>query len=633
MGNEIDTASDTSSSTGITVADSNDISPVSRTSGKSNASKSQMTQQAPFHSFVDTVESIGLLSTLDSYKSTEFNGLLDEILKEVDDYKQQKESATDVIPPHNVVPAIGGLFAYIRQLGNGASGRVCKMRHHSNQQLYGVKELNKNSKYSGRIFLKEVKLLKKLAHPHILNYFDCFMDNSAYYIATDYCSGGTLLDKIIRMAPFFSEKKASEYIRIILGAVSYMHSLNIVHRDLKAQNVVFDREGLGGCLKIIDFGDSKIIQPDRIYSEFVGTIHYVPPEVIRPRSGVELKKGDLWSIGVITYLLVVGMPPFNGRTHREILQNIQRSQSRKLKYPKNSVLTKSAKDFIEKLLCFDVEKRLSAADALKHEWICCDSASTANLSGDYLSSLKKFNYGNKLQRVLVNAILSEMDDDEQSMVENGILTLNNEQSNMDGNSICDYLLLYSPVEELPHHKERMDSNLTYAMSQHEDATGTFAIVDDDGGEDDATAHLDNFTYLDNFVNDMDDILQEIDMDINDDDDDKQTKIPKNTQRAKSLSPIADDDDDGLPSTMLLQKSASVDLVDKRISVSRFHAIMDRSQKKYAVDEIVNDLAEDGFISLDDIQHYQKDVDTMRHDDISVLVEAVKAESNTSDIYK
>lgn len=73
----------------------------------------------------------------------------------------------------------------------------------------------------------------------------------------------------------FSEQKASNYIRIILSAVNYMHSLNIVHRDIKAQNMVFDTHGSKGVLQLIDFGDCKIIQEDEIYHEFVGTIHYV----------------------------------------------------------------------------------------------------------------------------------------------------------------------------------------------------------------------------------------------------------------------------------------------------------------------------------------------------------------------
>ena len=83
-----------------------------------------------------------------------------------------------------------------------------------------------------------------------------------------------MLEKVITMKSF-SEAKASNYIRIILSAVSYMHSLNIVHRDLKAQNMVFDKPGIDGKLQLIDFGDSKVVEDDVTYNEFVGTIHYV----------------------------------------------------------------------------------------------------------------------------------------------------------------------------------------------------------------------------------------------------------------------------------------------------------------------------------------------------------------------
>merc|ERR1719362_734011 len=125
------------------------------------------------------------------------------------------------------------------------------------------------------------------------------------------------MDKIFKKKSF-SEEKAAEYIKSILSAVDYMHSLNIVHCDLKAQNILFYND----ILQIIDLGDSKIVNDKQKYSEFVGTIHYVAPEIIRPRTGEELKKSDLWSVGVIAYLLVCGQLPFTGESQSEILANI-----------------------------------------------------------------------------------------------------------------------------------------------------------------------------------------------------------------------------------------------------------------------------------------------------------------------
>ena len=123
-----------------------------------------------------------------------------------------------------------------------------------------------------------------------------------------------MLDKVIDMRSF-SEKKASNYLKIMLSALSYMHSINIVHRDMKAQNMVFDKAGKDAVLHIIDFGDCLIVQDGHTYEEFVGTIHYVeseassyliimfsvqvPPEIVRKRSKAEMLKGDMWAVGVI----------------------------------------------------------------------------------------------------------------------------------------------------------------------------------------------------------------------------------------------------------------------------------------------------------------------------------------------
>ena len=173
-----------------------------------------------------------------------------------------------------------------------------------------------------------------------------------------------MLDAILAMSSF-SEKKASQYVAIILSAIKYMHSLDVVHRDLKARNMVFDKPGMDGTLQLIDFGESIIIDEEEEYAEFVGTGHDVAPEVTRPRTGWEMKKSDMWSIGVITYLLVCGSTPFVGRTHEQILKQVT-AKNKKINYPSDVKLTKSCKHFIESLLCHDVEQRLSAAEALQH---------------------------------------------------------------------------------------------------------------------------------------------------------------------------------------------------------------------------------------------------------------------------
>eukprot|EP01084_Bolivina_argentea_P172560 298929_1 len=192
-------------------------------------------------------------------ETNEFDTFLDDVVNEVQQQydpdtksttkalskpklvkKQPKNNSNNnklsFVPKENIIKNINTQFEYVQQLGKGASCRVYKAKHIEKNKLYAIKQLAKKHKINKQLFRKEVELLKKLHHPNILCYYDCYIDDKYYYIATEYCSGGTMLEKIIKMKSF-SERKASQYIRTILLAVNYMHSLNIVHRDLKAQNM------------------------------------------------------------------------------------------------------------------------------------------------------------------------------------------------------------------------------------------------------------------------------------------------------------------------------------------------------------------------------------------------------------
>jgi len=253
------------------------------------------------------------------------------------------------------------------ELGSGASCRVLKVRNLLNDKVYAVKQLAASNPVSMLLFTQEIELLQKLNHPNIVTYFDCFIDAKSYYIGTEFCSGGTLLDKIISEGTLL-DSRASVYAKDVLSAVEHMHSKQIVHRDLKASNIVLSHDGDDAVVKIIDFGDSEIVHDDKVYTDFVGTVHYMPPEIVRARTGRDLKKSDLWSIGIITYLMVCGRRPFGGKTEMELFKNIV-SKPRKLPYPKSLFVSQACRNFIARLICHDIEHRLSASEALQHEWV------------------------------------------------------------------------------------------------------------------------------------------------------------------------------------------------------------------------------------------------------------------------
>jgi len=272
------------------------------------------------------------------------------------------------VSDENVVDSIEDVFECGKQIGTGATARVLKAKLRENGRCYALKEMATKNRMSRRSFFNEYRILRMLRmHPNTVQYHEVYCDPLGYYIATEYCSGGTMLKRIMKKG-CFTEKKAAGFTRSILSAVKYMHQIDIVHRDLKCSNIVFSHRGKGGVLKIIDFGESIVVDPERKYNSIVGTIHYMPPEIDKVRTGNDLRAGDCWSIGVIAYYLVTGRLPFTGHDRDEVLRCIQK-KDHQIKFPQSKSLSARCKDFIHGLLRHDIANRTTAADALKHEWI------------------------------------------------------------------------------------------------------------------------------------------------------------------------------------------------------------------------------------------------------------------------
>jgi calcium-dependent protein kinase len=183
----------------------------------------------------------------------------------------------------------------------------------------------------------------------------------------------------------------------------YCHERSIVHRDLKPENIVY-LNGDHEELVIIDFGDAKEVEEHSSHDDFVGTAFYLAPEAIRTREGWELKKSDMWTIGVIAYVLVTGRPPFWGRENKEIIRKIVGGNVR---FPSTIKLSDECKDFILSLLQKPPDKRLSAAEALKHHWITGESVSA--IGEDILFNLATFGTSNQLKQLIVKTVAANLD--------------------------------------------------------------------------------------------------------------------------------------------------------------------------------------------------------------------------------
>jgi len=306
-----------------------------------------------------------------------------------------------VEPDHNLQDVMP-FFKEVRELGQGACSKVLHVVRKEDQEVFAMKVMKRDDKWNPILFKQEYELLTMLKHPNILGYRDSYMDHTNFYICTELCKGGELFDKIKELKRF-REVEAAVYIRTIISAIEHCHSKDIVHRDLKPENIVF-RTKAQKDLVIIDFGDAKVVDENGTYEDFVGTAFYLAPECVRNRTGAELKKSDMWTIGVITYVLLTGRPPFYGRDNKEILKKILRG---KVNFPKSTKLSSSARDFIKRLIRKSPEARMSAKQALEHRWLR-GQAGTEDLGRDLVESLSNYSSVSKLKKVLVRMLASQM---------------------------------------------------------------------------------------------------------------------------------------------------------------------------------------------------------------------------------
>jgi len=161
-----------------------------------------------------------------------------------------------------------------------------------------------------RMLFNEINILKEIDHPNIVNMYEFFEDEKRYYLVTEICKGGELFDEILQRGKF-SERDGAVLMKQVLSCINYCHQNNIVHRDLKPENILLEQNKEFDAIKIIDFGTSLVYDPNKNLDEKLGTPYYIAPEVLNKNYN---SKCDIWSCGVICYILLSGMPPFNGQS-------------------------------------------------------------------------------------------------------------------------------------------------------------------------------------------------------------------------------------------------------------------------------------------------------------------------------
>lgn len=255
-----------------------------------------------------------------------------------------------------------------KKLGEGSYGAVFRVKNKETGVYRAMKKFfiqNKNDKSKEKELMNEIEMLKKLDHPNIVKVFESYNTKEGYYIITEYCKGGELFDKIMSEAPF--EESACAYIMYqILSAVFYCHNLNIIHRDLKPENILIENEEKDSGylnIKIIDFGTAKLFDKNKTEKSVIGSAYYIAPEVLNEKYN---EKCDIWSCGVIMYILLSASPPFNGED-TEIIGKIKVGKY-DLKADPWPKVSSEAKDLIKQMLQMNVLSRITAQKALSHKW-------------------------------------------------------------------------------------------------------------------------------------------------------------------------------------------------------------------------------------------------------------------------
>ncbi|XWS50281.1 hypothetical protein CRYUN_Cryun12cG0074700 [Craigia yunnanensis] len=267
---------------------------------------------------------------------------------------------------------LGAKFELGKEIGRGHFGYTCWAKGKKGElkgQSVAVKIISK-AKMTTAISIedvrREVKILKVLSsHKHMIKLHDAFEDANNVYIVMELCEGGELLDRILSRGGRYTEGDAKNIVEQILSVVAFCHLQGVVHRDLKPENFLFTTRDEDAPIKIIDFGLSDFIRPDQRLNDVVGSAYYVAPEVLHRSYSVE---ADMWSVGVITYILLCGSRPFWSRTESGIFRSVLRADPNFDDSPWPSV-SLEAKDFVKRLLNKDHRKRMSAAQALTHPWL------------------------------------------------------------------------------------------------------------------------------------------------------------------------------------------------------------------------------------------------------------------------
>lgn len=256
-------------------------------------------------------------------------------------------------------------YELLSELGRGKFGTVYKCVEKSTGLSLAAKFVGVPKKEDRRNVEREIEIMRALQHPRLIQLYDAFENGKVMCVILELIEGGELFERVIDDDFILTEKACTVFMRQICEGVDFIHKQRILHLDMKPENILCLTK-TGNRVKIIDFGLARRFDPDKKLQVLFGTPEFVAPEVV---NFDDIGYGtDMWSVGVICYVLLSGLSPFMGGTDVETMANVTIA---KYDFDDEAFLEISdlAKDFIQKLLLKDLKARLSAAEALNHPWL------------------------------------------------------------------------------------------------------------------------------------------------------------------------------------------------------------------------------------------------------------------------
>ncbi|KAK9107795.1 hypothetical protein Scep_017546 [Stephania cephalantha] len=322
----------------------------------------------------------------------------------------------DNIAPLNRRTRITDKYTLGRELGRGEFGITYLCTDRETKQALACKCISKNKLRTAvdiEDVRREVAIMSTLPdHPNLVKLRATYEDNEAVHLVMELCEGGELFDRIVARG-HYSERAAAVVARTVAEVVRMCHQHGVIHRDLKPENFLFANKRENSPLKAIDFGLSVFFHPGERFSEIVGSPYYMAPEVLKRNYGPEV---DIWSSGVILYILLCGVPPFWAETEQGVAQAILKGVIDFQRDPWPMV-SESAKSLVRQMLEPNPRKRLTAQQVLDHPWLQnAKKAPNVPLGDIVRTRLKQFSVMNRFKKKAMRVIAEHLSVEEVEII-------------------------------------------------------------------------------------------------------------------------------------------------------------------------------------------------------------------------